>query len=134
MSEVIKLSIVTPVGMVYSGDVKEVYASAANGEIGVLPGHVPFISTTEPGIIHFADSDGKENFFVASIGFIQVDDDNVKILVEDAKAPHELEISEIESRISELNSFLSGKGLNDEGYEKSARELKYYTKMLEIQR
>ncbi len=132
MSEVIKLSIVTPIGMIYSGDVKEVYANAANGEIGVLPGHVPFISTTEPGIIRFADSENKENYFVASIGFIQVDDDNVKILVEDAKAPNELESSVIESKISELNTFLSGKGLNDEGYEKSSKELKYYSKMLEM--
>ena len=134
MTEVIKLSIVTPVGMVYSGEVKEVYAAAANGEIGVLPGHVPFISTTEPGIIHFSDLNGKEMFFVSSIGFIQVDNNDVKILVEEAKSPNEIEASLIESKISELNSFLAGKGLNDEGYEKSSKELKYYTKMLEAKK
>ena len=128
----IKLSIVTPVGMKYTGDVKEVYASAANGEIGILPDHVPFISTTEPGIIHFTDLEAKEHFFVSSIGFIQVDDNKVEILVEKAQAPEDMESSDIEVKIEELNSFLKGKGLNDEGYEKSARELKYYTKMMEI--
>jgi len=134
MSDNIKLSIVTPLGMVYEGEAKEVYASAANGEIGVLPGHVPFISTTEPGIVHFSDLEGKEHFFVASIGFIQVDDNKVEILVEEAKSPEDLEASFVESKITELNSFLAGKGLSDDGYEKSARELKYYTKMLEIKK
>jgi len=132
MSEIIKLSIVTPAGMKFTGDVKEVYANAADGEIGVLPNHVPFMSTTEPGVIHFLDLDGKTHYFIASIGFIQVDDNKVEILVEKAQAPEDMENSLIEEKITEINSFLSGKGMNDEGYEKSARELKYYTKMLEM--
>jgi F-type H+-transporting ATPase subunit epsilon len=130
----IKLSIVTPKGIIYTGEVKEVYATAANGEIGVLPDHVPFISTTEPGIIHFTDLESKENFFVASIGFIQVDENVVEILVEDAKSHEEVDTPLIESKIIELNSFLSGKGLNDDGYQKSASQLKYYTKMLELKK
>ena len=132
MSEIIKLSIVTPAGVKFSGDVKEVYANAADGEIGVLPNHVPFISTTEPGVIHFLDTDDQNHYLVASIGFIQVDDNKVEILVEEAEAPEDIETSLIESKMTKLNEFLKGKGLNEEGYEKSARELKYYTKMLEL--
>jgi len=128
----LKLSIVTPLGMKYQGEVLEVYAPAIKGEIGILPQHVPFISTTQPGIIRVLDKDGKEHFFVSQIGFLQVDNDKVEILVEEAKTPDEIEVSEIEKQISELKSFLDGKGLNDEGYENGARELKYYSKMLEL--
>ena len=134
MNDKIKLSIVTPKGIIYSGEAKEVYANAANGEIGILPNHVPFISTTEPGIIHFTDIENKENFFVASIGFLQVENNNVEILVEEAKSPDEIDTSFIEAKINDLNNFLAGKGLNDEGYEKSSKELKYYTKMLELKK
>ena len=131
-NELLKLSIVTPAGLLYDDDVKEVYAPAAKGEIGVMPGHVPFISTTEPGIIHLIDKDAKELFFASKIGFLQVDDNKVNILVEEAKSSTDLEVAYIENKISELNTFLNGKGMNDEGYEKASLELKFYTKMLEI--
>lgn len=132
MTANMKLSIVTPLGMVYTGEVKEVYANAVNGEIGILPSHVPFISTTEPGIIRIIEANNQEKFYVASIGFIQVNENKIEILVEKAQSPNDLDLSLLKSKISELQTLLKGKTLYEDDYEKSAKELKYYTKMLEL--
>jgi F-type H+-transporting ATPase subunit epsilon len=44
------LEIVTPQGLVFSSEVDEVTASGSEGEFGVLPGHVPFITTLKIGL------------------------------------------------------------------------------------
>ena len=41
MAESIKLEIVTPTGVEFSRDVLDVSAPTVDGEIGVLPGHLP---------------------------------------------------------------------------------------------
>ncbi len=132
MTANMKLSIVTPLGMVYTGEVKEVYANAVNGEIGILPNHVPFISTTEPGIIRIIEANNQEKFYIASIGFLQVNEDKIEIIVEKAQSPSDLGISEIEAKISEFENILKSKTLYDSDYTKIEKELRYYIKMLEL--
>ena len=45
------LEIVTPQGLVFSEEVDEVTATGSEGEFGVLPGHVPFVTTLKIGML-----------------------------------------------------------------------------------
>ena len=45
------LEIVTPQGLVFSEEVDEVTASGTEGEFGVLPEHVPFVTTLKVGML-----------------------------------------------------------------------------------
>ncbi|MEE8329122.1 MAG: F0F1 ATP synthase subunit epsilon, partial [Thermodesulfovibrionia bacterium] len=45
MENKLKLEIVTPHGLVYSDEVDEVIAPGSEGEFGVLPQHIPFLTT-----------------------------------------------------------------------------------------
>ena len=49
--ETFKLEIATPQGKVFEGDVEEVLVPAAQGEIGILPGHTPLLTTIAPGAL-----------------------------------------------------------------------------------
>ncbi|HDL20189.1 MAG TPA: F0F1 ATP synthase subunit epsilon, partial [Nitrospirae bacterium] len=49
MEEKVILEIVTPYGSILSEDVDEVVASGTEGEFGVLPGHVSFVTTLNIG-------------------------------------------------------------------------------------
>ena len=52
MADTLKLDIITPAAIVYSEDVEMVTMPAADGQIGVLPHHVPSPDARRPGRNH----------------------------------------------------------------------------------
>ena len=85
------LEIVTPQGLVYSGEVDEVTASGSEGEFGVLPGHVPFVTTLKIGML--ACKKGNETkFFFVSWGYAEVGPDKVMILADSAERSEDIDI------------------------------------------
>ena len=66
-----KLEIVTAERVVYSEDVSVLVAPGADGELGVLPGHAPLLTTLAPGEIKVT-KDGEESFIAVSGGFLEV--------------------------------------------------------------
>jgi F-type H+-transporting ATPase subunit epsilon len=86
-----RLSITTPRGAVAEADVEEVTAPGAEGEFGVLPGHVPLMAALKPGVLTYRAHDRTATLAVGE-GFLQVapttaDDtatDRVLVLVDQA--------------------------------------------------
>lgn len=58
--DTIKLSIVTPTGSIFNGDVKTVTLPGKEGEFGVLPGHSSLVSTLSVGVIVIEKIDSTE--------------------------------------------------------------------------
>lgn len=73
---------------------------AADGEIAVFPGHEPLVTLAVPGAIavryHKGDPDSKLDFFAISGGVVEVSQDRVRILVDEAD--HGEDIIEAESK------------------------------------
>ncbi|HEY0711090.1 MAG TPA: F0F1 ATP synthase subunit epsilon, partial [Polyangia bacterium] len=45
-----RLSVTTPRGSLVETEVDEITAPGALGEFGILPGHIPFVSSLKPGV------------------------------------------------------------------------------------
>ena len=58
MEDKLTLEVVTPYGQVMSEEVDEVVAAGTEGEFGVLPGHVSFVTTLKVGMLTYK-SEGK---------------------------------------------------------------------------
>jgi len=72
----LKLEIVTPEAKVFSDDVEMVTLPGAEGELGILPQHVPLMTQIVPGEI--IARKGKEDFFLAvGEGFVEITGDHV---------------------------------------------------------
>ncbi|PKL52192.1 MAG: ATP synthase F1 subunit epsilon [Nitrospira bacterium HGW-Nitrospira-1] len=85
------LEIVTPHGLVFSEEVDEVTASGSEGEFGVLPGHVPFVTTLKIGIL--AGKIGKiTKYFFVNWGYAEVGADNVLVLADSAELSEEIDL------------------------------------------
>ncbi|MBH8597831.1 ATP synthase F1 subunit epsilon [Thermoactinomyces sp. CICC 10523] len=80
------LDIVTPEKKVYSEEVEMVITKAAEGEIGILPRHVPLVSPIKGKTVR-VKKDGVFETFHVSGGFIEVRSDRVTILAEKAELP-----------------------------------------------
>ncbi|MDR6225519.1 F0F1 ATP synthase subunit epsilon [Desmospora profundinema] len=87
-----QLDIVTPERKVYSEQVDMVIARAAEGDIGILPHHTPFISPLKISAVKVKK--GEEEFHVAvSGGFLEVHDNQVTLLAETAEMPGEIDVN-----------------------------------------
>lgn len=94
------LQLVTLSGVKVDKDVYEVVLPTADGEIGVFPGHEPLVSMAVPGAIAVRyeknDADSKLEYFAVSGGVIEINQTQVKVLVDEADSDEE--ISETESK------------------------------------
>lgn len=85
------LEIVTPHGLIYSGEVDEVTANGSEGEFCVLPGHVPYVTTLKIGML--TCKTGKESvIFFVNWGYAEIGADKVLILADSAERSEEIDV------------------------------------------
>jgi F-type H+-transporting ATPase subunit epsilon len=80
----IRVAIVSPEQEVWSGDADMVVARTTEGDIGVLPGHVPLLGVLVPGGVVRVKTGGEEISASVDGGFISVTRHGVSILAETA--------------------------------------------------
>lgn len=85
------LEIVTPQGLVFSEEVDEVTAAGSEGEFGVLPGHVPFVTTLKIGILT-CKKGNESRFFFVNWGYAEVSHEKVMILADSAEKSEEIDL------------------------------------------
>ena len=85
------LEIVTPEKIVVSQEVDAVVAPGTDGEFGVLPGHIHFLTGIVPGELRYNTDAGKESMAVTT-GFAEVSNDKVSILVDAAEKASEIDM------------------------------------------
>ena len=96
----IRLQLVTLTGKKFDDDVYEVVLPTLDGEIGVLQNHMPLVSAAKTGVIsirrHEKDSDASMEHFATNGGVIEVHDNVLRVLVDEAD--HADEINEAEAK------------------------------------
>lgn len=84
----IKFQIITLSGVKFDEDVYEVQLPTPDGNIGVFPNHMPLVSLAVPGVIavrrNERDSNEKLEYFATDGGVIEVLDNTVRILADEA--------------------------------------------------
>ncbi len=91
MDNKIRLDVVTPYGLVMSEDVDELTAAGSEGEFGVLPGHVPFITTLNIGML-IIKKDGHTEYVFVSSGYCEVTFDKVVVLADSAERAEDIDV------------------------------------------
>lgn len=95
-----KLELITLLGKKVDQEVYEVVIPTADGEIAVFPGHEPLVTIAVPGAIAVrykkSDTDSQLDFFAVSGGVVEVSQQGVRVLVDEAD--HGDDIIEAESR------------------------------------
>ncbi len=81
----IHFEIVTPEKVVLKQEVLSISVPTKQGEITVLPNHIPLISTLQPGVIEIKTAENKIETMAVSGGFIEVLPSKVVILADTAE-------------------------------------------------
>ncbi|MBI5232097.1 MAG: ATP synthase F1 subunit epsilon [Coriobacteriales bacterium] len=103
MARTLMCEIVTPERILYTNEVEMVVATTPLGEIGVLPLHTPLVTTLAAGEVRlkFGSNPSDWEFFTTSGGYMQVHEDKVIILADQAVAASTIDV-ERERKAREL--------------------------------
>lgn len=77
----VSIDIVSAEKEIFSGEVESITAMGEAGEIGIAPGHMPLLAKLKPGEVRLM-TDGHEDSFYVSSGFLEVQPDVVTILAD----------------------------------------------------
>ena len=81
----LKVSVISPESVLFDGEVASVVAPAFDGEVGILQNHAPMMTLLGKGSLRLGGA-GAEKTFVIEGGFLQVVENNVRIVTEKATA------------------------------------------------
>ena len=81
---IMHLDIVSAEEEIFSGNVKNIIASAIMGEVGIYPKHTPMITPLKPGEVKIITEENEEKLFFISGGVIEVQPDIVTVLADTA--------------------------------------------------
>ncbi len=108
----IDLTIVTPSGPAYRGDVDSVVLPGSEGDFGVLPGHERFLTALRPGEIQIKT--GNQTIYAASSpGFADVSGEQVTVLVDACELAADIDPARAEQARQRAEQDLAGSGSSD---------------------
>lgn len=112
----VRLEVVTPEQRIYSDDVDMVVIPAAEGEMGILAGHVPTVAGLLPGALRITKAGHTSELLVGN-GFVEVTHTTVSVLTDMA-----LEEAAIDERAAEEAVRRAQTALAERGSDIDARE------------
>ncbi len=85
MADGLKVSVISPERVLFEGTARAVIAPAFDGELGILPMHAPLMTLLGRGMLRVDTPEGEKRFSVVG-GFLQIVDDTVRVVTEQASA------------------------------------------------
>jgi len=115
MAEKLTLDLVTPYRKVLSLDVDEITAPGSLGELGLLPGHTPLLTTLKIGELSYKQN-GKTSFIAVNWGYLEVAEDRVTILVDTAEKADEIDLERAKAALGRAEDALKKLPTDDVNY------------------
>ena len=84
--ELMKLEIITPNGVIFDDEVRQVTLPGSEGEFGVLPKHATLVSLLDTGVIEIIKSNGKKVAVAINSGYVKVDEEKTTCIIDGAVA------------------------------------------------
>lgn len=112
----LKLTVVTPEKkLVTDVEVDDLLVPGCRGELNILTGHAPLMTTLSTGVVQFKRKGSSViERVVVSWGYCEVANDVVNILAETAETPSEIDLPRAETSFKDSEKALSGEVGGDE--------------------
>jgi F-type H+-transporting ATPase subunit epsilon len=136
----IRVEVLTPEGQVFDGEVAMVSTRTKVGSLGILANHAPLLAMLDPTELALYDNkeDGlnanreSATRFAQSEGYLQVADNRVLVLVEDAIPPDQVDRGAIESKLDEARRGAEEAEEDSEARARFERDVRRYEAFLSV--
>jgi len=107
------LEIVTPEARTFSGEAQMVVVPGVEGELGILPDHMPLMTQINPGELRITTAEGDQYLAVGS-GFLEVLPDRVSVMTDMAVSEGEIDEKAVEEAVAKAKREIADKALAGE--------------------
>ena len=132
MAKTLKLEIVTPEARVYSDNVDMVTLPGIEGEMGILPEHMPLVTQLVAGEI-VVQKDGAMSYLAVGDGFVEVTGERVSILTDMAIEADKIDEAKAEEALRAAQARMAEK-MGDEEAARIQAALAHATTQLHVKR
>jgi F-type H+-transporting ATPase subunit epsilon len=115
MNQRLTLRLVTPYRQLASLEVDEVVLPGELGELGILPGHAPLLSTLGIGDLRYRTGSEEQHFAVAG-GMVEIEKDEVTVLAETGEMAAEIDRAKVRAAVDQVESELRKPNLSEEEF------------------
>ena len=109
-----RAEVLTPEGEVFNDEVELVSTKTAVGSIGILAHHEPVLAMLDPTELRLYKTESEVVRFAQAEGYLQMADNHVLILVEEAMAPGDLDAGSLRERLQQAERELESAGDDSE--------------------
>jgi F-type H+-transporting ATPase subunit epsilon len=128
------LEIVTPEARVYADTIDTVVIPTVEGEVGILPGHIPLLTQIEHGELRVTKN-GATQWLAVSGGFAEVEGDHVRVLAEHAITEEKIDEHAVEAALRRAEQEMKdAKDTDPQLYEHLQGLMRYAGAQLELKR
>ncbi len=110
----LSLEIVTPEARAFSGSARMVVVPGVEGELGILPDHMPLMTQILPGELHVTTEAGEDLFLAVGEGFVEVRPDRVSVLTGMAISEAEIDAKAAQEAVAKAEKEMKEKALAGE--------------------
>jgi F-type H+-transporting ATPase subunit epsilon len=105
----LEAEVLTPEGEVFRGELFQLSTRTSVGEVGIRARHAPLVARLVPNELRLWKSDSESDVerYAQGEGWLEVFGNRARVLVTEAVAPEDLDVSELQSRLSDAEQALS---------------------------
>ncbi len=132
MATTFPVQIMTPEGPAYEGTAEMVSTRTLVGSIGIRANHEPLMAMLDPTELRIYESETEIKRFAQGDGFLQMAENSLLMLVEEAIPVEELDVADLTARQEEAQARLDGSEDGSAQQERAQRDVNRWTRYLEI--
>lgn len=115
--------ILTPEETVFEGEVEMVVAPGKDGEIGILPLHIPLVTVLKVGELRLKLDENRWDYIAIDGGYLEISEDKVTVLADSAVFASKVDVERLEARKKEIEAKIANTKEPDEEFFAATREL-----------
>ncbi|MGK2878002.1 MAG: ATP synthase F1 subunit epsilon [Solirubrobacterales bacterium] len=132
MATTFPVQIMTPEGAAYEGTAEMVSTRTLVGSIGIRANHEPLMAMLDPTELRIYESETEIKRFAQGDGFLQMAENSLLMLVEEAIPVEELDVADLTAKQEEAQSRLDAADDGSAQQERAQRDVHRWTRYLEI--
>ena len=127
----VNLNVVSAEEELFSGRIESLQITGSEGELGIMPGHAPLLTSLKPGMVRIVKYGGEEEIIYLSGGMLEVQPNNVTVLSDVAVRAGDLDEQAVLEAKLRAEQHMNAHG-DDVDYAEVAAELARVTAQLRV--
>lgn len=127
-----QVEVLTPEGSTFDEEVEMVSTRTETGSIGILARHQPLLGKLVPTELRLYRSESDIVTFAQGEGYVQVSEDGVLILVEEAHPPGDLDVADLRDKLRKAEDDVAKADADSEEARRAGRDQRRWETFLKV--